>query len=169
MSDQEGLHPNWAALATTSFTFKKFVKAADTETSFLDNRPSSVTEDKMSGDAVKEFYQEILSDETLARKKLNANNSEAKYETVELSDDDDIEIIDKNSNYKLLVAIQNEDVSTVKKLLNCDYNCTDQYGWTALDIAAASGNIEIVRFLTSKGSKLSQWEKIRSSLERKQL
>ena len=169
MSDQEGLHPNWAALATTSFTFKKFVKAADTETSFLDNRPSSVTEDRMSGDAVKEFYQEILSDETLARKKLNANNSESKYETVELSDDDDVEIIDKNANYKLLVAIQNEDVSTVKKLLNCDYNCTDEYGWTALDLAAMVGNIELVKFLAGKGAQLNKWDEIRPSLVKRNI
>ena len=90
-----------------------------------------------------------------------------KYETIELSDDDDVEVVDQHSNYKLLVAIQNEDIEQIRSIVDCDYNCKDQYGWTALDIACTLGNVEIVRFLRSKGSELSQWEKIRENLVRR--
>ena len=169
MAEQLGIHPNWAALATTTFTFKKFVKAADTTISSIENNTSvAPRENQLSGEETKEFYEEVLSNQDLARKKLNPNNS-LKLETIELSDDDDVEIIDNNSNQKLLVAIQNEDISSVKNLSDCDYNCQDEYGWTTLDIAAMVGNIEIVRYLRSKGATLSQWEKIRRSLVKKNM
>ena len=170
MSEHQNLHPNWAALATTSFTFKKFVKAADTEKSFVESNSSTRTaENELSGQATKDFYEEIIRNEKLARKKLNSNNSSRTYETIELSDDDDVEMIDKHSNDKLLVAIQNHDVRSVSSLLYCDYNCEDQYGWTALDIAALLGNIEIVKFLMSKGARLNHWQEIRRRLVNKNM
>lgn len=166
MTDQAS-HPNWAALATTLFSYKKFVKASEPERSFVEHS-ETVSDDGniQSGEATKEFYDEILSNEKFSRKKCVSNNS-MKYETIELSDDDDVEVVDQHSNYKLLVAIQNEDIEQIRSIVDCDYNCKDQYGWTALDIACTLGNVEIVRFLMSKGSELSQWEKIRERLVRK--
>ena len=160
-------HPNWAALATTLFSYKKFVKASEPERRFVENSQTVSDHGRIhSGEATKEFYDEILSNEQFSRKKCIPNNS-MKYETIELSDDDDVEVVDQNSNHKLLVAIQNEDIDQVRSIVDCDYNCKDQYGWTALDIACTLGNVEIVRFLMSKGSELSQWEKIRENLVRK--
>ena len=166
MTDQP-LHPNWAAQATTLFNYKKFVKASQPERNFAEaSEAVSDHGNAASGKSTKEFYDEILSNENFSRKKCISNNS-MKYETIELSDDDDVEVVDQNSNHKLLVAIQNEDIAEIRSIVDCDYNCKDQYGWTALDIACMLGNVEIVRFLTSKGSELSQWERIRENLVRK--
>ena len=98
------MHPNWAALATTTFTFKKFVKAADTTISSIENDTSvALRENQLSGEETKEFYEEVLSNQDLARKKLNPNNS-LKLETIELSDDDDVEVVDQ-PGHRLLLAL----------------------------------------------------------------
>ena len=161
------LHPNWAAQATTLFNYIKFVKATEPEGSFVEHSEAvSDLGNTASGEATKEFYDEIISNEEFSRKKCVSNNS-MKYETIELSDDDDVEVFDKNSNHKLLVAIQNADIDQLRSIVDCDYNCRDQYGWTALDIACTLGNVEIVKFLSSKGSELTQWERIRGNLVKK--
>ena len=160
-------HPNWAALATTLFNYKKFVRATEPDRSFVEPGETVSGQGKTpSGENTKEFYDEIISNEQFSRKKCVSNNS-MKHETIELSDDDDVEVVDQKSNQKLLVAIQNEDIEQMRSIVECDYNCKDQYGWTALDIACTLGNLEIVKFLISKGSELTQWERIRGNLVKK--
>jgi len=59
-----------------------------------------------------------------------------------------------------LKAIQNCDFETLKSLKDCDFNCTDQYGWTALEIACVVGNPMIVNYLIEKGGYLQDIDKV---------
>ena len=36
----------------------------------------------------------------------------------------------------------------------CDYNCTDSYGWTPLEIAAVLGHAPLVRYFSEAGVHL---------------
>ena len=36
----------------------------------------------------------------------------------------------------------------------CDYNCTDSYGWTPLEIAAVLGHAPLVRYFSEAGVQL---------------
>ena len=76
--NEDGSHPNWAALATTTFQFKKFVRATepDNPVGVSSREPNR---DDANGEATKHFYDQILSDENLARRKPKLEN--AKVET----------------------------------------------------------------------------------------
>ena len=163
----EGLHPNWKALATTTFQYKKFVRATEPDNPVgVSSRKTD--RDDANGAATKSFYDEILCDENLARRKPKLEPN-AKVETVELSDDDDVEFVDQDANKKMLVFIQNEDLDSLRNLTNCDYNVKDDYGWSPLEIAAVGGNCDIVRFLLDKDAKIYNQERLHKILNKKDL
>ena len=164
--NEDGLHPNWAALATTTFQFKKFVRATepDNPVGVSSREPNR---DDANGEATKQFYDQILSDENLARRKPKLEN--AKVETVDLSDDDDVEFVDQDANKKMLVFIQNEDLDSLRNLSNCDYNLKDDYGWSPLEIAAVGGNCDIVKFLLDKEAKVYNSDRLNKVLMKKEL
>ena len=164
--NEDGLHPNWAALATTTFQFKKFVRATEPDNPVrVSSREHN--RDDANGEATKQFYDQILSDENLARRKPKLEN--AKVETVDLSDDDDVEFVDQDANKKMLVFIQNEDLDSLRNLRNCDYNFKDDYGWSPLEIAAVGGNCDIVKFLLDKDAKIYNHERLNNILKKKEL
>ena len=165
--NEDGLHPNWAALATTTFQFKKFVRATepDNPVGVLSREPNR---DDANGEATKQFYDQILSDENLARRKPKMEPN-AKVETVDLSDDDDVEFVDQDANKKMLVFIQNQDLDSLRNLCNCDYNFKDDYDWSPLEIAAVGGNCDIVKFLLDKDAKIYNHERLNNILKKKEL
>jgi len=165
--NENGLHPNWAALATTTFQYKRFVRATepDSPVGVSSREPKR---DDAKGEATKQLYDEILSDESLARRKPKLEPN-VKVETVELSDDDDVEFVDQDANKKMLVCIQNEDLDSLRNLRNCDYNLKDDYGWSPLEIAAVTGNCDIVRFLLEKEAKIYNSERLNNLLMKKEL
>merc|ERR1719270_1531153 len=124
------LHPNWQALATTTFQFKKFVKASET---LEVSNPTTSQEDAQDneenvGIETKDFYDDLIKDDDLERKKLKLEIEDVKAEVIEIiedvkaeiieiiDDEDSIEVFDIDANKKLLVAIQNEEIETVKNL-----------------------------------------------------
>ena len=171
--NEEGLHPNWAALATITFQYKKFVRATEPDNPVGVSSKEPKRDDE-KGEATKQFYDEILSDENLARRKPKLEPN-VKVETVELSDDDDddddddVEFVDQDANKKMLVCIQNEDLDSLRNLKNCDYNLKDDYGWSPLEIAAVTGNCDIVRFLLEKDAKIYNSERLNNLLVKKEL
>ena len=167
----EELHPNWAALATIKFKYKKFVKASEQDSNVKpDSVGSSSHKCDGNGDNIKSFYDDVISNELLKRKKIKREKSHCKVETIDISDDEeDVQFVDTNANRKLLLYIQNEDFESVKSLHQCDYNFKDEYGWTPLEIAAVTGNCNIVRYLIDKGAEVNNHEKLWSILMEKKL
>jgi len=152
-------HPNWAALSTCQWTFKKFVKAKEQDC-FTD-KDADKTIPVLDGEEIKAFYEDTVDNSKFARQKLQTLDT--KFETIEISDNEevsDIEIFDPDIDKKLLNAIQNGDLYSVKKLRDCDFNCVDQYGWTALEIACVTGHTDIVKYLLSKGGLIKDSERI---------
>ena len=67
--NENGLHPNWAALATTTFQYKRFVRATEPDIPVVVSSREPKRDDA-KGEATKQFYDKILSDEKLARRKV---------------------------------------------------------------------------------------------------
>jgi len=161
-------HPNWVALSTCHLKFKKFVKAKE-QNCFSVEDVKKCNNTDLDGREIKSFYDETIKSEAFARKKKKTPG--VKCETIEIieSDESDIEVVDPDGNQKLLKAIQNCELEELKAVKDCDYNCTDQFGWTALEIACVVGNREAVKYLLKKGSYIKDNEKIYRILEKKGL
>lgn len=156
---QGQLHPNWVGLSTSNIKYKKFVKATDSEFCSVRNKSqqNSTVED---GALIRAFYDETISDKKSLKEKSCSDS--VKSEVVCLSDsaDSDIEEVDIDVNKKMLVAIQNSDLNTLKSLKGCDFNLTDEFGWTALEIACVIGQVEIVNFIKNRGGNIKNKDKI---------
>jgi len=163
-------HPNWAALSACHWNFKKFVKAKEQDC-FTDHAVGPRSNPVLDGEEIKAFYEDTVDNDEFARPKITSENT--KCETIEIISDNeeevsDIEIYDPDIDKKLLTAIQNGDFETLKRLGDCDYNCVDQYGWTALEIACVSGHDHIVRYILEKGGLIKN-ERIYKILREKGL
>jgi len=151
-------HPNWVALSTCHLRFKRFVKAKEQDC--FTSKEEQIKTPVLNGEEIKKFYEETIANKTFSRQKKRTEVT--KCETIEISDSDesDIEIVDPDVNQKLLKAIQNCDFDVVKSLTDCDFNCTDQYGWTALEIACVVGNPKVVNYLIERGGYLQDVDKV---------
>ena len=91
--------------------FKRFVRAREGEGEEKKGGGNEVT--TISGDAVKQIYEEIISAQSLPPSKVKRNaggkNIVKTEEVISLSDtddDDDLVMVDTSANKELLVAVQ---------------------------------------------------------------
>jgi len=153
--------------------FKRFVKARDEEVEQEAEARNEVT--AINGDAVKQIYEDIIAAPSLPLSKEQRNVGKREVvkseEVIALSDtdDDDLEMVDTSANKELLVAVQQGDLSAAKRVRFCDYNCSDSYGWTPLEIAAVLGHAPLVRWLLSRGGYIKDNERVLEALNKKSL
>lgn len=160
-------HQNWAPVSACHWNLKKFVKAKEQDC-FTEQPICLRTNPVLDGEEIRAFYEDTVDSDEYARPRITRVS--AKCETIEIISDNeevsDIEIYDPDIDKKLLTAIQNSDFETLKRLQDCDYNCTDQYGWTALEIACVSGHAPIVRYILEKGGVVKNKEVFRILIQK---
>ena len=93
------------SLALSRGGFKRFVRARGEGENEAESGNEVTT---ISGDAVKQIYEEIIA--APSKEKINAKKEESvkTEEVISLSftDDDDLEMVDTSANKELLVAVQ---------------------------------------------------------------
>jgi len=154
----EEMHPNWQALASVSFPYKRFVKASNFREEELkaDEANEDVTNKANTGEEVMNFYNKLISEEKVKTEptvKHELIKKEVKEEIIiDDASDDDICIVDPRTGQKLLAAAQNGDLSEIKRQLKsgADVNVTDEFGWSPLMISAAEGHEDVVKFLLDR-------------------
>ncbi|XP_005182192.1 G patch domain and ankyrin repeat-containing protein 1 homolog [Musca domestica] len=150
----EQLHPNWRALATLHIPLKRFVKEGTRGTQ---HGTHTGTKEKyeihgVDGSEVKAFYEELLCEETRQRKEHVCNTiSESK-----ISEREEVKPLVRRTPFEVGKYHRFAMENNVEELQNLDYrnqniNVCDNYGWSALMMAACEGHEQAVRFLISLG------------------
>lgn len=142
------LHPNWRALATVNFKRKIFVKSAEIEI-----QKSEKNFETLEVDSASEFYQEVLqmpstSSETSTKSpKRLPRKKKVEKEKIKFS---------KEILFRLALS---DDGDELRKYINdsieCDINATDNFGWTALMMAACEGSCDTFQTLLDLNADLS--------------
>jgi len=159
------MHPNWKALTTINFTYKKFVKASDIGgENAATNQNKDIKLQKQSGEEIQKFYEDVIQESVIKKEKIKCenvkiekseNNKSEDYILIDDSEEDeaDLSIIDLDCDRKLLTASQNGNNQEVSKLLKqgANMDCLDAFGWSPLMIAAAAGHEDLVNQFLSKG------------------
>lgn len=145
--DGQHFHPNWRAIATASFKQKIFLKSTGTE----NEKIAKVEEAKHSieiGESVSEFYQEVLSMPSSSNKtEITDSRKRNPAKTVRKRK---VEKIPFNKEKFFRLALSN-DSDGIDKLIESskevDINAVDNFGWSALMIAACEGSQDSFRTL----------------------
>jgi hypothetical protein len=151
-SEQQQLQAHWRALATASFRRKIFVKSTGTE----DEREEKVENNKSKieiGESVSGFYQEVLQ-----MPSTSTSKPAVKRKRKEASKKEKIEKVPFNKESFFCFAMSNR-LEEIQKLLsnsiNVDLDATDNFGWTALMIAACENSLDCFSFLLECGADLN--------------
>ena len=146
----EELHPNWRALASTSFQRKLFVKADDEESSKAKDK-EKVRLDFEPGFKSDEFYQKVLDEPS------SSNNTPVIKQRLRKPGPSKIKINLKSQPVQfkladLFKAAQNDEVDFVKSALEGSHdknirNAQDSFGWTLIMIASKAGALRVVQYL----------------------
>ncbi|XP_047117148.1 G patch domain and ankyrin repeat-containing protein 1 homolog isoform X1 [Schistocerca piceifrons] len=162
------LHPNWRSLSTAVFQWKTFVREGD---SYVPRKGKTVpaSSQNLTGDEAKRLYEEIVkqepekssvgnvtsaatSAEICLKNVRHANLTESSPVSSTPLDVDGTTWINN-----IMKAAQSNDVSSVSSLLKgreSNINTVDQYGWTVLMCAAASGSLDVVKLLVDSGADI---------------
>ncbi|XP_073812244.1 G patch domain and ankyrin repeat-containing protein 1 homolog [Musca autumnalis] len=155
----EQLHPNWRALATLHIPLKRFVKEGTQQAQ--QGTHNTKTREKyeiqgVDGNEIKEFYEELVRNDA-KEEKITNKRSKYTHETNKAKQSNHLATrryrrypfeVGKYHRY----AMQNN----FEELQRLDYegqniNVCDNYGWTALMMAACEGHVEAVRYLLELG------------------
>ncbi|KAG5675097.1 hypothetical protein PVAND_005029 [Polypedilum vanderplanki] len=148
---EDFLQSNWRTLATVNFKHKIFVKSSGTE----DQIHEKIEKDKSLieiGESTSKFYQEIIETPSTSTVKCNI---EKKIKVAPKK----IKVLKIPFNKeKLFRLATNNKVDEIHKLLNestnVDINAVDNFGWTALMMAACENSLESFQLLLNCGADL---------------
>jgi hypothetical protein len=150
--NEQHLQSDWRALASASFRHKIFVKSSGTE----DQKDEKLENNKPAieiGESVSGYYQEVLQMPSTAVKE-----PPAKRKRKELSRKVNIEKVSFRKENMFRLATNNS-VEEIQQLLttstNVDLNAKDNFGWTALMMAACENSVDAFRLLLECGADLS--------------
>jgi len=158
------MHPNWKALTTVNFTYKKFVKATDLSGENAVDNEKVPYEQKQSGEEIQKFYEDVIKESVIKKEKIKCEKIKIeKVEKMKYEDDcillddseDELSVIDTDCERKLLTASQSGNIQEVSKLLKqgANIDCIDAFGWSSLMIAATEGHEDLVKKLLSQGCR----------------
>ena len=107
MAESASVPMQLQSLALLRGGFKRFVRAREEDEVEQETKGANEVT-TISGDAVKQIYEEIIA--ASSKEKINAKKEESVIteEVIALSDtdDDDMEMVDTSANKELLVAVQ---------------------------------------------------------------
>lgn len=143
------LHPNWRALATVKFRRKIFIKSTETEVQENQETKNLVE----IQESASEFYQEVIQmPSTTTETPVKSSVKLPKKKKVEK------EKVSFSKEIYFRLAL-NDDGDELKKYLNdsieIDIDATDNFGWTAIMMAACEGSCESFQTLLDLGADLS--------------
>ncbi|KAH8300205.1 hypothetical protein KR044_011562 [Drosophila immigrans] len=136
------LHPNWRALTTLHVPLKRFIRAGVAQQE--KQQPERHNIDGITGDEVHKFYQQVLETPPATRKvnKSAVVPKEPKQPPPQLP-------FDRSRFFRLAT---NNNVSELRQMRLEDLNVCDNFGWTALMMAACEGAEDAVAFLLQFGA-----------------
>lgn len=153
------LHPNWKALSTVDFPWKRFVREGCSQTE--DNiETRKVTGNCLTGEEAKRIYEEVVGSDLSFEDKPTTSRGHG-----EVTGHSIVRINRCQDRTKLVNALlteaQKNNVAGLNALLPSSYNInmTDQYGWTPLMSAAYAGALDVVKFLLNHRADVSLRDK----------
>lgn len=152
----ERLHPNWQALATVHIPLKRFIKEG---TPAVQKEICTSKEQYeisgIKGDTIKQFYEELVAQESGERKNFFNKDSETNLTHKSWNQNSAASPVRREFKSKqfFMFAMENK----VNELENINFegqniNICDQYGWSALMMASCAGAYEAVEFLLKIGA-----------------
>lgn len=152
IEDVSQLHPNWRALASVNFKRKIFVKSSETITTTEIQKNETIE----INESASEFYQEVIQ-----MPSLSSSSEKTKSESIKkIPKRRKIEKEKIEFNKEILFRFAtNDDSDGIKKHFseskNPDINATDNFGWTALMMAACEGATNSFTSLLDLGADLN--------------
>ena len=64
------MHPNWKALTTINFAYKKFVKASDPNDENALTNEIEPCQQKQSGEEIQKFYEDVIKESVIKKEKI---------------------------------------------------------------------------------------------------
>ncbi|GAB0090380.1 G patch domain and ankyrin repeat-containing protein 1 homolog [Sergentomyia squamirostris] len=151
------MHPNWRALATVDFPRKIFVKESINNSTIECKKVWEVSSAK-SGKEAKEFYDEIIQDESKtpkAPKCIPERRAERKPRKKKA--------FNKGAYFR---ATTGNDIDSLKQMDFLDsVETRDEFGWTALMMAACEGASDTFTFLLEAGASANATDSYGNSVE----
>lgn len=156
-SDESHLHPNWRALSTIHIPYKIFVKSSSggTQGQGSDSQQSTLYQFDAGTDA-HEFYESIITSGSVNERTGNLPSSE-KCKVKRLQPKRVVKRLPFNQN-EYFHAATHGNVSVIESMdlrEPTNINGVDQYGWSALMMAAFAGHLKIIELLIDKGIDVS--------------
>lgn len=160
------LHPNWKALSTVDFSWKRFVREGSSQIEETTKNKKVKSGNHVTGQEAKYNYEEIVGSGIYPENNPTTSSGHSKKTSACVKSIEPCVRIKKYQDRARLVnalmrEAQRNRVAEVTALLSDCYsvNVTDQYGWTALMSAACAGAVEVVKFLISRGADVSLRDK----------
>ncbi|XP_053963816.1 G patch domain and ankyrin repeat-containing protein 1 homolog [Anastrepha ludens] len=155
-SEAVELHPNWYALSTASFPIKRFVRGLELQSAEdIPNKQKYCSPGETNGVEVQQFYEKLII------KSENNNICSAPLapacQSFPAKHRNSLDF-DRNKFFRFATS------NNVKELARFNYqanniNVCDEFGWTALMMAACEGATDAVRMLLESGADKSIKEK----------